>query len=293
MDSNRNNNISTSQKTSPKELTREEIVKWLDALAGKCQEECKGTDLFAHLLPMGECALCFLPFPRESSQHIYLECCRNKICRGCYSEETAILTKKHGGQYYERTRLCPFCRAPDTCFTFEEEEKLLEAQASRGDVTAHDILAENFLEDPALQMKGLYHLLQGIELGSSESCLMLSRLLKDGGCETIKPAPKKADIFRLTAAVRGDIGARHECGTVSYDRGNHELGIQHWKVAAEAGMQPSLDALKYIYSNDRPGKEFISKEDMASIDRACHQAQKEVWSEQREKHRKGEDVWKC
>ena len=171
--------------------------------------------------------------------------------------------------------------------------KLIEAQASRGDVTANDILAEKFLKNPTLQMNGLYHLLQSIELGSSESCLMLSRLLKDGGCETIEIDPEKADLFRLTAAVRGDIGARHECGTVSYDRGNHELGIQHWKVAAEAGMQPSLDALKHIYNNDRPGKEFVSKEEMASIYRACHQAQKEVWSEQREKHRKGEDVWKC
>lgn len=94
--------------------------------------------------------------------------------------------------------------------------------------------------------------------------------------------PEKADLFRLTAAVRGYIGARHECGTVSYDRGNHELGIQHWKVAAEAGMQPSLDALKHIYNNDRPGKEFVGKEEMASIYRACHQAQKEVWSEQKE-----------
>lgn len=292
---NKNINISTTQKATSNDPTREEVLKRWYALAKVCQEECKGANLFARLPPMNECPLCVTPFSRSSSRITYLECCGNKVCSGCYHEEQDNVGKKVfdpvAGRHYEREGNCPFCRAP--AHSLEEERKLIEARASHGDIIANDHLAETFLKDPALQMKGLHYCLQGIEMGSSESCFMLSRLFKDGGCDAIEVDPEKAKLFRLTGAVRGDIGARHECGTVEYDQGNHELGIQHWKVAAEAGMQPSLDALKHIYNNDRPGKEFISKEEMASIYRACHQAQKEVRTELRDKHREGEDVWKC
>ena len=70
---------------------------------------------------------------------------------------------------------------------------------------------------------------------------------------------------------------------------NHEIAIRHWKIAAEAGYQESLDALRSIYSSDGsgllPGKEFITKECLDSAYRACHGAQMEVKSEEREKYR--------
>ena len=47
-----------------------------------------------------------------------------------------------------------------------------------------------------------------------------------------------------------------------------------------------LDVLKDIYIDDdnTPGKEFISKEYLDFAYRACHGAQMEVKSEEREKH---------
>ena len=79
-----------------------------------------------------------------------------------------------------------------------------------------------------------------------------------------------------------------------YNRGNHEIGIRHWKIAAEGGSQPSLNALKGIYNADgkMPGKEFISKECMDSLYRVCHDAQEEVQSEERGKHCTGNDATK-
>ena len=67
--------------------------------------------------------------------------------------------------------------------------------------------------------------------------------------------------------------------------GNHEIAIRHWKIAAEAGHQKSLDALKCIYNagSNEPGKEFISKEEMDTIYRSGHGAQMEVKTEEREK----------
>ena len=57
-------------------------------------------------------------------------------------------------------------------------------------------------------------------------------------------------------------------------------------IAAEAGCQNSLNALRKIYNADdkEPGKEFISKEYLESIYRSCHEAQLEVKTEEREKH---------
>ena len=56
-------------------------------------------------------------------------------------------------------------------------------------------------------------------------------------------------------------------------------------IAAEAGCQNSLNALRKIYNADdkEPGKEFISKEYLESIYRSCHEAQMEVKTEEREK----------
>ena len=73
---------------------------------------------------------------------------------------------------------------------------------------------------------------------------------------------------------------------MEYNLGNHEVGIRHWKIAAEGGMQLSLDELKDIFNADgkKPGKEFIRKEELDKVYRMCHQAQKEVESEERGKH---------
>ena len=48
----------------------------------------------------------------------------------------------------------------------------------------------------------------------------------------------------------------------------------------------SLNELRDIYNADgkKPGKEFISKEYLDSAYRACHEAQMEVKTAEREKH---------
>ena len=88
-------------------------------------------------------------------------------------------------------------------------------------------------------------------------------------------------------ALRGDIVARFNIGCSEYELGNHEIGIRHWKIAAEAGYQHSLDALKKIYNADgrMPGKEFISQEEMNTVYRSGHDAQMEIKTEEREKYK--------
>ena len=94
-------------------------------------------------------------------------------------------------------------------------------------------------------------------------------------------------MFERVGALRGCAISRYFIGYAEYEVGNYEIAICHWKIAAVAGYQPSLNALRKIYNADgkHPGKAFISKEYLESTYRACHEAQMEVKSEEREKYR--------
>ena len=66
--------------------------------------------------------------------------------------------------------------------------------------------------------------------------------------------------------------------------GRKFLAIRHWRIAAEAGFQKSLNALRDIYNSNGKffGNEIITKEYLDYAYRACHETQMEV---KREKHR--------
>ena len=138
---------------------------------------------------------------------------------------------------------------------------------------------------PKDDLKALDYFIRAVELGSSEACTCLAGSYNSG--EGVAVNKERASLFHRVGALRGDIEARHNIGCSEYYTfGNHEIGIRHWKIAAEAGGQRSLNALRKIYNADgkKPGKEFISKDYLESIYRACHDSQMDVKSEEREKH---------
>ena len=108
---------------------------------------------------------------------------------------------------------------------------------------------------------------------------------------------ERAFLLTKVAAIRGSVNGRHNAGSLEYEEfGRHELGIRHWKIAAEGGAQCSLDALKTIYNADGklPGKEFISKDELDDLYRACHEVQSEINTEERKKHCDlKDDQYKC
>ena len=78
---------------------------------------------------------------------------------------------------------------------------------------------------------------------------------------------EKFMLFAKAGALRGHIVARHAIGSFEYFQlHTHELGIRHWKIAAEAGNQTSLDKLKaifipkenYLGTNSSPRMNFIT-----------------------------------
>ena len=292
-----------AQAGKPKKLTPKDVSKRLNALAKKVGEELKGADLFAPLPPTEDCAICFLPLSRFRPNSSYWACCGNMICTGCVGENEASIKKqneeKSAGKKVAFT--CPFCRElPPSSYMYDDDEcvRRLEARALKKDYIAVRSLGCYFYEGiyglPKDDLKALDYWIRAVELGSPHACTDIGLCYSDG-CGISKDMERKA-LFYIIGAMRGDIYARHNIGNSEYnDRGNPEVGIRHWKIAAEAGSQPSLNKLKDIYNADgeMPGKEFISKECMDSLYRVCHDAQEEVKSEGREKHCRDDDKMKC
>ena len=281
-----------AQAGKPKKLTPKDIGKRLDVLAKKLEEELEGTDLFAPLPPTEDCAICLVPLSRKKSGELYKPCCGNVICWACHKENEASIKKqneeKNAGK--KLTLTCPFCRESDPT-SADEEFARLQARCLQNDCIAFTQMAAIYhngdLGKAQDDLKALDCFIRAVELGSAGACVPIGEMLYDEG-NGVSVDREKAALFKRAGALRGNIIARHNIGCKEYNFGNHEIGIRHWKVAAEAGHQLSLDALKRIYNAEgtKPGKEFISKDYLESIYRAGHDAQMEVKTEEREKHSK-------
>ena len=282
------------QTGKPKKLTPKDVGKRLDTLVKKLEEELKGADLFGPLPPTEDCAICFVPLSRVKNQVFYQGCCGNFICVACYIENRASIKKqneeKSAGKKVAFS--CPFCRAlVSTCAG--EELARIQARCLQNDHDALALMGSLYLageggETPKDDLKALDCFIRATELGSAETCAHIGMGYGEGIGVAVDM--ERAVLFQRVGALRGEIVARHNIGcTEYYDFGNNKIAIRHWKIAAEAGYQPSLNALRKIYNADgkHPGKAFISKEYLESTYRACHEAQMEVKSEEREKHSGG------
>ena len=260
-------------------LTRK-VKGELDALVKKLEREweLKGADLFAPLPRTEDCAICMVPLSHNYDETGYQACCGKRItCWACV-------------QSIDST--CPFCREPIPICLDDVYTAQLQARCLQNDHNAFTQLGIMYWQGLLVSkdfLKGLDCFIRAVELGSPEACSFIGAIYKEGnGVRTVAVDKERAALFYRIGALRGCILARNLIGFSEYfDLGNHEIAIRHWKIAAEAGHQDSLNLLKKIYNADGkiPGKEFVSKECLESTYRACHEAQMEVWSEEREKHR--------
>ena len=271
----------------PKKLTPKDVGKRLDTLVKKVEEELEDADLFASLPPTEDCAICLVPLSRLNHESYYQACCGNNICYACYKETGEAIKKQNEENDGKKLAVtCPFCREPVPPVG-QDYVRLLEARCLQNDHNAFNLLGGLYRHDqreiPKDELKSLDYFIRAVELGSPVACTIIAMRYDegDGGVAVNK---ERAALFDRVGALRGDILGRHNIGCQEYRAGSHETAIRHLKISAEAGDQTSLDALRAIYNGNRPGKEFISKDYLESIYRACHDAQMEVKSEEREKH---------
>ena len=279
-----------AQAGKPKKLTPKDVGRRLDVLVRKFDEELKGADLFAPVPPKEDCPICFVPLSCINSETGYQVCCGNIVCVACYKENEVAVKKQNEENGGKKVAFaCPFCREPVPTPGLDTLRQV-QTRCLKNDHEALTAMGgchrNGACELPKDDLKALDCWIRAVELGSPESCLNIGNIYYKEGNGGLAVDKERAALFYRVGALRGDIVARHNIGKSEYDSGNHEIGIRHWKVAAEAGSQPSLNALKSIYNANGKelGKEFISKECMDSICRVCHDAQEEVKSEEREKH---------
>ena len=279
------------QAGKPKKLTPKDVGKRLNALAKNLEEELEeleGADLFAPLPPTEDCAICLVPLPRLNLESVYKACCGNFVCKACIIENKESIDKQNEEKVGKKVAFtCPFCREPEPT-RFDEEYAQIEARCLKDDHKAFTMMGGIYWKGEGGMvkddLKALDCSIRAVELGSAASCVHIADAYNEGIGLAINK--ERALLFERVGALRGDICSRNNIGFSEYHSGNHEIGIRHWKIAAEAGHQKSLNNLRAIYNADgkMPGKEFISKEEMDTIYRSGHDAQMEVKSEEREKH---------
>ena len=281
-----------AQAGKPKKLTPKDVGKRINTLAKIVEEELEGADLFAPLRPTDDCAIGLVPLSRVVSNSGHWACCGNIICVACINENEESIKKqneeKSAGKKLALT--CPFCREPRP--SSDGYIRQLQARFLQNDHAAFTAMGDLYREGhyldyglPRDDLKALDYYIRAVEHGSAPACTGIGKSYREGNGVAVDM--ERAALFERIGALRGDVCARHNIGNFEYKSGNHEVGIRHWKIAAEGGSQPSIDMLKKVYNNADgtiPGKEFISKEEMDTVYRSGHDAQMEIKTEEREKH---------
>lgn len=239
----------------------------LNALLQRAQEETASIDLFAPPPPTNDCPICCIPLPRDETETAFFSCCGSNICAGCDEKKTltnliASLKKKRmkkkgmkkKGKEDEMT--CAFCRQP-TDHSIEALQKIIQQQR---EPEALRQLATRYLTGDGVERseeKAFELHIQAAEMGHGHSFGYLGLIYK-GTCQRAFEPQFRA--FLEIAAKKGSLSHREflaKFGEAKYGRMN--IAIKHWKVAASAGSQKSLDELMKVYREGGLEKEELSR----------------------------------
>lgn len=272
---------------SDRELRRDLPAK-LDALLAKGQEETKDIDLFADPPPKEECPICLHPFSLDLicgfSSYVLHPCCGKVICRGCIHASKLATDKINARKKANKEPLlrhtCAFCREPRNAGAKEDVAWLFKRAALNDgksiDALAHMHRCGDGTEKDEAKALDLY--CRAAELGEARAYHGIS-VFYHKGIMTVGKDERQAFASAEIAAKKGDIKARHILGFLENRRGNHTLAILHFKIAAEAGFQGSLDKLKeYLKLNIG----LLEDCEFAEILRKCLASQAEMKTDQRD-----------
>ncbi|EJK71982.1 hypothetical protein THAOC_06528 [Thalassiosira oceanica] len=215
------------------------------------------------------CPICFLFIGFPMDQHAKMNvCCMKLVCKGC---ELAA----HQRGIYDR---CPFCRTPhpsDEASTLA----MIQKRVRKGDATA------------IYHSAGQYHcgylgltkdvprvielLTESAELGSVDAHCCLGDMYYNG--DAVKEDKPKGIRLWQKAAMKGDVGSRHNLGIAEFNNGNDELAVGHWMISAKMGYEDSLNEIKEMFTEG-----LATKEQYAEALRGYQEAMAEMKSHQRE-----------
>ena len=119
---------------------------------------------------------------------------------------------------------------------------------------------------------------QAVQLGHTDAHFTIGEYYLRGNKEVGGKDMKKAKYHWELAAIGGHASSRHNLGALERQAGNTRRSIKHFKMAAEAGYELSMDQIK---------KDFVTREvnleTYREISQAYKKAEDEIKSEPRER----------
>ena len=183
-----------------------------------------------------ECPICSLPLPLDGKQSSFQTCCVKLVCNGCI-----LAVRKRG------MKDCPFCRTPTPAES--QVIAMIQKRADAGDPVAMFDLGQQYrfgkygLKKDVTRAVELYE--RAAELGSKVAHFALGSLYEEG--VDVEKDTIKATRHYEAAAMSGDVYARFNLGCKEYVARNVDLALQHWKIAANLGVQHALDNVKGMF----------------------------------------------
>ncbi len=241
-----------------------------EAACRKRKAELRDKQLFTQPdgICYGECPLCCLPLPLDSSKSTMMSCCSKIICIGYeYANDKREI---EGGL----ERRCAFCREP-LPKSQEESDKRTMKRIKKNDPVAITVMGKKHKKEGDYE-KAVEYYTKAAEMGdvSAHSCLGNLYFYGTGVEKDVKNA-----VYHLEqASIGGHPDARGLLALHEMDNGRFDRAAKHWMINANLGCEPSLKCIKDLFV-----KGIVSKEDYASALRGYQAAVNETKSAEREK----------
>jgi TPR repeat protein len=214
---------------------------------------------------LGECPICCLPLPLDTSKSGINSCCSKRICDGCN------IANKKREQEEGMDHRCAYCREPlpDT------EEEAIQNERKRAKANDPIALCQVGVEcEEEGDIEGaIQYYSKAAELGNMSAHYNLSLLYGEG----VEKDMKKEMHHLEEAAIGGHAGARWNLGLHEEDSGRIGRAMKHFIIAANLGYDEALDAVKMGFMDG-----VVSKEDFEAALRGHQAAVDATKSQQRE-----------
>jgi tetratricopeptide (TPR) repeat protein len=216
---------------------------------------------------LGECSICCLPLPLDTSKSVINSCCCKRLCKGCNHANHERESEQ--GLYPK----CAFCREP-LPKSEEECEKNFMERAKANDPVAVAEMGYKCSKKGDYQ-GALEYYTKAAALGQMVAHFNLAGMYYKGqGVEK----DEEKELYHLEeAAIGGNPSARYNLGGYEEDNRRIERAMKHYIIAAKLGYDKALEAVQ-----DLVAKGLGKKEDYEAALRGHQAAVDATKSEQRE-----------